>query len=192
MEPEIARNQMVSVISSFKFSRYLLVFRTYHLTWNSLRIPPCAPNPFPELVNWVRARHWIRDCEQSHLQCLPTVQNYRARILPEGFQAIDCHERRIMRPGTVSCRFVALSYTWGKSPDDAKLIATKSTIQSYRRKGGLYRSYNSRIGGKCPEWIDKYCQLGLFYYMSLAAAYGCLEDTSSPVPPKDLQSKLFE
>jgi hypothetical protein len=88
--------------------------------------------PVSGLIDWHRISGWLNRCTLEHEECQPL----QIGALPNGFRVIDVVERRVVTPSP-DCRFVALSYVWGKTPDPTKTMATLSTIKDLEQRGGL-------------------------------------------------------
>lgn len=89
--------------------------------------------PPPRRIDWDRPAEWVHACCQGHGRCSPK----EARDLPAQFRLIDVKERKLVRPPTLPCRYVAMSYVWGTPK---KPMATRSNIKSLEEPGSLQRS----------------------------------------------------
>ncbi|KAF4469509.1 Heterokaryon incompatibility [Fusarium albosuccineum] len=88
------------------------------------------------LIHWDRIRKLLNQCDAGHERCSALAKQHEKRSLPSGFRVIDIINRQLIKPvGT--CKFVALSYVWGRNPDVSKVKATVSNIHELEAKGGL-------------------------------------------------------
>ncbi|KAF2631249.1 HET-domain-containing protein [Macroventuria anomochaeta] len=131
---------MFLIGSAPDFSRCMPALKTYISILNlhnAMPRPPSSQIFLSSLIDWKTIRSWIRRCEIQHSQCSSAALNSSRMALPKGFQLVDVLHRRVIQPEVERCRYVALSYTWGKDPDESGHKASMSTIRELRAKGGL-------------------------------------------------------
>ncbi|KAL2829537.1 heterokaryon incompatibility protein-domain-containing protein [Aspergillus cavernicola] len=88
-------------------------------------------SPVGEMVSWPLLLGKINECYETHSEC---QQNPRGS-LPPRFRVIDVKRRCLVETST--CRFVALSYVWGLSPQSSPLAALRTTVNGMKIDGGL-------------------------------------------------------
>ncbi|KAK8115701.1 hypothetical protein PG984_012203 [Apiospora sp. TS-2023a] len=81
-------------------------------TDNENEIPITGPRRIAPTVDFGLARRWLEDCETNHrMTCEPSNVGGNGEV--QRLRVIDCHTRTpVEAPAT--CRYVALSYVWGK------------------------------------------------------------------------------
>lgn len=72
-------------------------------------------------VDWSRVGGWVQKCCSDHPQCKPRDD----LSFPPNFRLIDVEERRVVRSKNPPPRFLALSYVWGRAPNQK---ATRANI----------------------------------------------------------------
>ncbi|KAF7678834.1 hypothetical protein GT037_002582 [Alternaria burnsii] len=65
----------------------------------------------PSSIDFDRIQHWLQSCFNADMVPQPRQKTAYLR----GFRLIHCRSREITRPSQ-ECRYVALSYVWGKNP----------------------------------------------------------------------------
>lgn len=103
-------------------------------------------SPVGEMVPRTLLMDKINECYETHNECQPNSQ----AILPQGFRVIDVNRRCLVEKA--SCRFVALSYVWGLTPQSSPLAALRSTVNEMMKDGGLPAS-------KIPQTIEDAIEL---------------------------------
>lgn len=86
-----------------------------------------------KMVSWHPLRSAIDECYAQHAECTSEV----VETLPQSLRVIDIPRRRIV--ATKQCRFVALSYVWGREPSlrPSLLKATHTSMKGMMEDGGL-------------------------------------------------------
>ncbi|SPO01926.1 uncharacterized protein DNG_04599 [Cephalotrichum gorgonifer] len=114
-------------------------------------------------IDWSRVKGWLSRCRAEHDRCNPT----RLMVTPPpGFRVIDVEKRQLVSP-PAGCRFIALSYVWGSSPDPSKLQTTISNVERLHEEGALEPSevpaaineamQATRELGERYLWADRLC-----------------------------------
>jgi len=113
-------------------------------------------------INWDLAARWLSHCYREHEDCTGTG-NF---TLPASFRVIDVDKRCLVQAPS-NCSYVALSYVWGRNPNPAKLLTTRSNIEKLREEGGLSASdmpitvenaiEACRRLGETYLWVDRFC-----------------------------------
>ena len=67
----------------------------------------------PSSIDFDRIQFWLQSCCNADPEPQP---RQRTDHLP-GFHLIHCRSRKIIKPPQ-ECRYVALSYVWGKNPPE--------------------------------------------------------------------------
>lgn len=106
-------------------------------------------------VDWVRVRRWLRSYEETHghenTYASPQVFHGPQRV-------IDFKGCCLVRTPT-DCRYVALSYVWGK-PVVEKSRALKAKVGSFEREGSLsYKRVSLTIldaMGQCAQLEERW------------------------------------
>lgn len=115
--------------------------------------------PIPDvwsILPWNRIKRLLLECSEKHEECKSIRSKHQIRALPTGFRLIDIAARRLVNP-VGKCRFVALSYVWGRTPDNSKLLATVSNIRSLEQDGGLSLG---KVSTSIEEAMQACTQLG--------------------------------
>lgn len=102
------------------------------------------------MVDWKRVKDWISFCTDHHF-CCSEDNVVCSNVLSKSFRVVDVYERRIVHPAS-TVRFVALSYVWGKHPDETQLVAKSSTLEALQQKDGL-------PSAKMPSVIEEAIQV---------------------------------
>jgi hypothetical protein len=111
-------------------------------------------------------KRWLLQCEQSHEKCkLETPSPGWSR--PYSLRVIDVESSCLVN-ATEHCRYVALSYVWGK-PGDGRLILTRDNLTELMTPGSL-TFYDSKIPTTISDamrfvrllgerflWVDSLC-----------------------------------
>ncbi|KAH7084222.1 heterokaryon incompatibility protein-domain-containing protein [Paraphoma chrysanthemicola] len=116
---------------------------------DGLSISPQMPG-----VNWAMIKDCLRSCSTNHKEdCDRISRNWRP--LP-GLRVIDCTTRSVV-PAPTRCKYVALSYVWGKSSD-------KSAASSYELPSWELMPLTIKDAIICTQalgrrylWVDRYC-----------------------------------
>jgi len=185
------------------------------------RWPYCIRDEFPRWIDFDDVRRWLKDCEEKHgseeYGGICTPMTFDPAILPRGgkrqldFRVIDVQSMCIAYAKR-RCRYVALSYVWGRLNKD-RLVLTSYNEESLTRPGALDDARDSipacildsitavRNLGERYLWVDALCLLqddpnelqtcvavmDLFYEMAvLTIIAACGEDAYSGlqgVPP---------
>jgi Heterokaryon incompatibility protein (HET) len=100
----------------------------------------------PEWINFKDVRGWISECEKKHGgRC--ASQRYNPAMLPRNsrrqldFRLIDV-EKMCLVYAPRACRYLALSYVWGK-PDDGRLLLKSHNEDALMVPGALQELYDS-------------------------------------------------
>lgn len=78
---------------------------------NENQIPVTGPRRIPPTVDFGLVKRWLQDCETHHR--ITCKFNVGGSGEVEGLRVIDCYTRRCVE-APATCRYVALSYVWGK------------------------------------------------------------------------------
>jgi hypothetical protein len=115
-------------------------------------------------------RTWLHTCEKHHAKCKPLPLHFgvspsRTNQPLRFLRLIDIHEERLVEIST-QCRYVALSYMWGRT---SSLKLLNENLATLSLKGGLKargtelsRTVRDAIGlvlqlGERYLWIDALC-----------------------------------
>ncbi|KAK6854136.1 hypothetical protein PG995_009229 [Apiospora arundinis] len=74
-------------------------------------LPETGPRRILKGIDAGLVKNWLRECESQHNDtCLPKLN---ASNNVQGFRVIDCHSGKTVE-APAACKYVALSYVWGK------------------------------------------------------------------------------
>lgn len=79
---------------------------------NSQALPETGPRRISARLDTDMIKRWVRECVKRHRTCRPNVGGINDL---QGFRVIDCDSRKTIE-APAGCRYVALSYVWGKPP----------------------------------------------------------------------------
>lgn len=110
----------------------------------------------PRVLNIEKIKSWIKDCQNQHRNKCSRKSRYVIREL----KMIDCIRERIVDAPS-HCRYVALSYVWGKVQD-----TTFNTAPSFLY--GLPRTILDAVQltkdlGYRYLWVDRYVSRSYFF-----------------------------
>jgi hypothetical protein len=125
---------------------------------------------FSSLVDTDRVRGWLQQCESHHGDRCGEPEWLSSSEAPEFLKVIDVDKRCIV-DAPPNCRYLALSYVWGKPPpeQDAQLCRSTTTanIGQLRKEGGmspasLPRTIRDAMTltaslGERYLWVDAFC-----------------------------------
>lgn len=91
---------------------------------------------FDDRIDFTTVSAWLYNYEAKHLDICSRKKNVVTAERPPGFRLVDVLDKCV-RPTSMDCRYIALSYVWGASPKMAQLQLNVANAVTLERAGSL-------------------------------------------------------